>query len=124
MGIDNNYNWLYWTFVARLLNKTDGDIPPGASQMETIEAVYGRLRDHDNTAANDLVAAALFILLLILWWNYAKTAVKLSSSGPVLRKLTSGVFLEAIPANPAWLRLFPVCGGGIGSAKTITSPQR
>ena len=107
MGRDN-YNWLYWTWVARLLNKTDGDTPPGAPQMETVEAVAGRLRDPATRAANDM-AARLVVLAALLWIScYAKTGANFSEAARFSRRLTRGEILEAIPLYPAWLRLFPV----------------
>ena len=108
MGRDN-YNWLYWTWVTRLLNKTtDGEIPPGAPHMETVEAVAGRLRDPATRAANDM-AARLVVLAALLWIScYAKTGANFSEAARFSLCLTRGAFLEAIPLHPAWLRLFPV----------------
>lgn len=106
MGRDN-YNWLYWAWVTRLVNKTGGDTPPGAPVMETVEAVAGRLRNPANQAANDL-AACLFILLALWWGAYAKSAAKFSEPARFSRELTRGEILGAIPLYPAWLRLFPV----------------
>lgn len=94
--------------MARLLNKTDGDTPPGAPQMETVEAVAGRLRDPVTRAANDM-AARLVVLAALLWIScYAKTGANFSEAARFSHLLTVGQNFRAIPAHPAWLRLFPV----------------
>jgi len=105
----DNYNWLYWTWVTRLLNKTtDGEIPPGAPQMETVDAVSGRLRNPAHQAANDM-AARLVVLAALLWITcYAKTGANFPRPARFSHQLTRGEILEAIPLYPAWLRLFPV----------------
>jgi hypothetical protein len=103
--IRDNYNWLYWTWVARLLNKTDGDTPPDASMMETVEAVAGRLRNPASQAANDM-AAAMFILVFVWLWNCANYRAKFVKPVAVLRKKARGEIFEAAPANPAWILAF------------------
>ena len=103
-----NSNWLFWTCVARLLNKTDEDGPPDMSQMESIEAVVGRLRNHSHKAANDM-AACLAALVALLWLiAYAKTRAKFAHPGRFSHESTQAAFFEAIPLYPAWFRLFPL----------------
>jgi hypothetical protein len=100
--IRDDYNWLYWAWVARLLNKTDGDAPPGSSMMAAVEAVAGRLRNPPSQAANDM-SAAMFILVFVWLWNCANYRAKLVNPVAVLREKARSEIFEAAPANPAWI---------------------
>ena len=84
-----------------MLNKAEGDTPPGAPMMESVEAVAGRLRAPVNQAANEM-AAVMFILVLVWLWDYANSRAKSVNSEAVLRKITRSQISEASAAKPAW----------------------
>lgn len=98
------YQWLaVMAMMAARRTDSETDQEEGTRLiLRNIIAQAGTFENAPTKSANDLTAA-LFILLLVWWWNCAKNRAKLVNPSAVSRKLTRGRFLEAIPADPAWL---------------------
>ncbi|WP_234086795.1 hypothetical protein [Azonexus sp. R2A61] len=96
------YAWMLGAMIAWRQRNPDADPEGSHLLLQSIFARAGVFRSAPTRSAND-VAAALFILILVWWWNCAKNRANLVNPNAVLRKLTRGRFLGAIPADPAWL---------------------
>lgn len=115
-----HYAWL--ALMARLWAPAqDPDGSPSAFhlELECIEAAAGRLRHHQERAANDLEAATL-IWLLFLYWTYANYCANLSDFRAVSRKTHPPAVIaeSSTPTRVAALLWLLWLGD-----KTITSPQ-
>ncbi len=111
------YVWMLGLISAwRQLQQCDSDQDDSfpSRVMEEVTAVAGRLRAPEREAANDM-AAALFILVLLLWWCGAKNRANFCESYPVMRKINEPPIFRALPRTPhqmaapwLWLLLWPV----------------
>ena len=119
------YVWMLGLISAwRQLQQCDSDQDDSfpSRVMEEVTAVAGRLRTPERQAANDM-AAALFILVLILWWCCAKNRANYGVFYSGICKINEAPIFRGLPRIPhqmaaAVFRLLIPSGD-----KSITSPH-
>lgn len=119
MQDEKRYAWL--ATLVQLWQRDQRDDSDGKPGVADVLGVAGRIEGVPSNAANDIAAQLLAARLLILWlflaWLSAKYRAILLTRRAVSRKLTGREFLEAAPADAAWLSLVVTIGDLIGQCQ-------
>lgn len=117
------YQWMLGLAAAWLQQEQQrSDDDQSGPRVERVVGVAGHLKGMDYRAANDL-KAVLFILLLLLAHNSAKSGANFFVFVVIPCKMRAANFFVSPPANPHQLTVSAFFLGFIDSAKTITSPH-
>ena len=118
------YTWLLALSMVSLRQRLENDDPddPFPSEMAEVTALVGRLRQAERQAANDM-AAVMFILLLLLWWNCAKHRANYAVFYSGIRKINEAPFFRALPRIPHQMAAAWLLASSLSCDKSITTPQ-